>query len=74
MNMPGFYNARRSPNSQDRIGHEDNVIGPQGRYQFDGLGSRMAEMQGVDGGYQRPKSGGYRGNVMVVLYLFQKLC
>ena len=47
---------------------------PQGRYQFDGLGSRMVEMQGVDGGYQRPKSGGYRGNVMVVLFLFQKLC
>lgn len=63
MNRPGFYNGRRSPNSQDRIGHEDHVIGPQGRYQFDGPGSRMVEMQGVDGGYQRPKSGGYRGIV-----------
>lgn len=63
MNRPGFYNGRRSPISQDRMGHEDHVSGPQGRYQFDGLGSRMIEMQGVDGGYQRPRSGGYRGIV-----------
>lgn len=63
MNRPGFYNGHRSPISQDRTGHEDYASGPQGRYQFDGLGSRMNEMQGVDAGYQRPRSGGHRGIV-----------
>lgn len=62
MNRPGFYNGRRSPISQDRMGHDDYMNGPQGRYhQFDGPGSRMNEMHGVDAGYQRPRSGGYRG-------------
>lgn len=63
-NRPGFYNGRRSPISQDKTGHDDYTNGPQGRYrQFDGPGSRMNEMQGVDAGYQRPRSGGYRGIV-----------
>ncbi|GLJ31127.1 hypothetical protein SUGI_0623550 [Cryptomeria japonica] len=55
-----FYNGRRSPISQDKVGHKD--FGPQGRYQYDGSMSKVNEMQSVDVGYQRPRSGGYGGH------------
>eukprot|EP01018_Ginkgo_biloba_P010347 Gb_07337 [translate_table: standard] len=58
-----FYDGCRSPISQDHMVHEEFASRPQGRYQYEGSFLRASEYQGSDFRNQRPRSGGYRGNV-----------